>query len=528
MWNGMLEKLKESIQSVLPISILVLLLHGTIAPMPAGTLLLFITGTVLLILGMSLFTFGVDLAIMPMGELIGSKLVESRKLWVLIGGSFLLGLFVTVAEPDLQVLVRQVPEIPDGLLIGAVAVGVAFFLVVALLRVLFQVRISYLLIGAYGLSFLLAAIFAPGYLAVAFDSGGVTTGPITVPFILALGAGVSAVRSGKSTEEDSFGLCGICSIGPVLAVILLGIFYHSSGTGYGFQTPDTVENILQLLRLYGTGMSSFLKENSVALLPTVLFFGVLQAVKLHLPKSQLIKLGLGLLYTLIGLTIFMTGVNIGFMPAGTYLGRIMGALSYNWILIPLGALLGLFVVAAEPAVHVLNKQVEDVTGGAISRRMMMGGLSVGVALALALAMVRILTAWSVWWFLLPGYVAALLLTLVVPPVFSGIAFDSGGVASGTMAAAFILPFAIGVSNATGGNVMTDAFGIVALVAMMPLVTVQLMGLLYHIKLKKAQTSLLFSFEEPEASERLAEDRKWNLEGGEADAAGKSLDDRDHQ
>lgn len=484
MWISIYEKLKESAQSVLPISFIVVLLHITIAPLPLGTLMLFITGTILLILGMSLFTIGVDMAIMPMGELIGSKLVEPRKLWVLIAGSFLLGISVTVAEPDLQVLVKQVPAIPDLALIAAVAFGVAVFLVIALVRIIFQVKIVYILIVSYILAFVVASFAAPDYLAVSFDSGGVTTGPITVPFILALGAGVSAVRSEKSAEEDSFGLCGICSVGPILAVLFLGRFYDSSSAGYGFATPENVDNFWELIQLFGNGLIMFIREDVLALLPTVTIFFVLQFIKLKLPKSQLIKISLGVIYTLFGLTVFLTGVNIGFMPAGTFLGRIMGALPYNWVLIPLSIVLGFFVVAAEPAVHVLNKQVEEITGGAISRKMMMAGLSLGVAIALALAMIRIMTKISIWYFLLPGYALSLVLTLFVPKIFTAIAFDSGGVASGTMAAAFILPFAIGVSDSTGGNAMTDAFGIVAMVAMMPLVTVQIMGVLYNIKLKR--------------------------------------------
>ena len=487
MWISIYEKLKESAQSVLPISIIVLLLHITIAPLPLGTLMLFITGTILLIFGMSLFTMGVDMAIMPMGELIGSKLVEPRKLWILIAGSFLLGISVTVAEPDLQVLVKQVPAIPDFTLIAAVAFGVAVFLVIALLRILFQIKITYILIASYTLAFIMAFLSAPDYLAVSFDSGGVTTGPITVPFILALGAGVSAVRSEKSAEEESFGLCGICSIGPILAVLILGKFYNSSGGNYGFTTPENVDNLLELIKLYGNGLVMFFKEDALALLPTVAIFFVLQFVKLRLPKSQLIKIILGVIYTLFGLTIFLTGVNIGFMPAGTFLGRIMGALPYNWVLIPLSIVLGFFVVMAEPAVHVLTKQVEEITGGAISKKMMMAGLSLGVAIALALAMIRIMTKISIWYFLFPGYVLSLVLTFFVPKIFTAIAFDSGGVASGTMAAAFILPFAIGVSESTGGNAMRDAFGIVAMVAMMPLVTVQIMGVLYNIKLKRMQS-----------------------------------------
>lgn len=483
MIRNLLEKLKESAQAVLPISIIILLLHFTIAPMPVGTLVLFITGTILLIFGMGVFTLGSDMAIMPIGEIIGSKLVESRKMSLLIVGSFILGIVVTIAEPDLQVLAKQIPSVPDMVLVGSVAIGVGIFLVIALLRILFKIKLSHMLVAMYGLVLIIAIFTSPDYLPVAFDSGGVTTGPITVPFILALGMGVSAVNAGKSAEEDSFGLCGLCSIGPIMAVLVMGMFYDASDVSHGFQTTSTVNSLGELVDLYSGGILLFAKEVILALLPIMVIFAIYQLLKLKLPKRKLIKIAVGIVYTIVGLTIFLTGVNIGFMPAGTYLGESIASLSYNWILIPLSVIIGFFVVAAEPAVHVLNKQVEDITSGAISRKMMMSGLSIGVGIALALTMVRIMTGINIVFFLLPGYIIVLLLTFFVPNIFIGIAFDSGGVASGTMAAVFLLPFAIGVSNALGGNAMTDAFGIVAMVAMMPVVTVQLMGFIYNIKMR---------------------------------------------
>lgn len=483
MLRNLLLNIKESAQSVLPITFIVILLHVTIASMPISTLVMFLVGSVLLIVGMSIFAIGADMSIMPMGDLIGSKLVELRNLALFIVASFILGVFVTVAEPDLQVLAKQVPAVPDITLVLFVAFGVGFFLVLALLRVLFQLSLRTLLLIAYGAVFLIAAFTSQDYLAVAFDSGGVTTGPITVPFILALGSGVSAVRSSKSAEEDSFGLCGICSIGPVIAVLIMGMFYDSSEVSYGLEPVKNASNFGEFIRLLGSEMNGMLKEVMIALLPVVVIFLILQIVKIKLPKKQLIKIGIGVIYTIIGLTLFLSGINIGFMPAGAYIGEAIGRLSYNWILVPLSIMIGFFVVAAEPAVHVLNKQVEDITSGGISRKMMMAGLSIGVGIALALSMIRIMAGISIWYFILPGYIISLGLSFYVPKLFTAIAFDSGGVASGTMAAAFLLPFSTGVSEALGGNAMLDAFGIIALVAMMPLVTVQIIGFIYNMKMK---------------------------------------------
>ena len=484
MGKKLVEKLMESAKSILPIVLIVLALHFTVARMPMGTLALFLTGAVLLTIGMSVFTLGSDMATMPMGEAIGLALTKSKKIWKMLIGCFVLGFAVTIAEPDLQVLTKQVPAVPDMALVASVAAGVGIFLVLALLRILLKIRLSTMFVVFYTLVFAVAALAAPDFLAVGFDSGGVTTGPITVPFILALGAGVSSVRGGQTEEEDSFGLCALCSIGPVLTVLLLGIFFDSSGSGYAFETADTVDSVRELLVLYKNGFLLFLKEVVLALLPIAVIFGVLQAVRLKLPKARLIKIGIGLVYTVAGLAVFLTGVNIGFMPAGTFLGGAIASLPYRWILIPISMAIGFFITAAEPAIYLLNRQVEEITSGAISRKMMMAGLSVGISIGLALSMVRIMTGASIWFFLFPGYALALTLSFFVPEIFTAIAFDSGGVAAGTMAAAFLLPFAMGACRAIGGNVMTDAFGIIAMVAMMPLLTLQGMGLLYKLKLSR--------------------------------------------
>ncbi len=476
-------KVKESLSAVLPISAMVLLLHFTIAPLPDAALVLFLVGTVFLIVGMGFFTLGAAMAMMSMGERIGAHLTKSRKLWLIIVVGLMIGVIITVAEPDLQVLAKQVPAVPDAALIASVAIGVGIFLVVALLRIIFQVRLSYLLIGLYIAVFGIGVFTSPDFLAVAFDSGGVTTGPITVPFILALGIGVAAVRGGKSSHDDSFGLVALCSVGPILAVMLMGLFFDASSGSYYNVASVEGQELGNVFQLFVDAFPEYLKEVGLALAPILAFFIVFQIVWLKLPKSQLIKYGVGIVYTFLGLVLFLIGVNVGFMPVGNYLGNQIAGLSYRWILIPLGMVMGFFVVAAEPAVHVLNNQVEEISGGTISKRAMMLTLSIGVAISIGLAMIRVLTGISIWYFLLPGYLIALILTFFVPKIFTAVAFDSGGVASGPMTATFLLPFAMGACEAVGGNMMTDAFGIVAMVAMTPLITIQLLGLVYRVKSK---------------------------------------------
>ena len=479
--KNLLEKLKESLGAVLPIIGIVLVLCFSIAPIPNSVLMTFVVGAVLLIIGMMFFTLGAEMAMTPMGERIGTKLTNTRKISVVIVLCFILGFIITISEPDLQVLAEQVPSIPNYTLIIAVATGVGIFLVAAVLRMLFGIPLAHMLLILYPIIFILASIVPQDFLTVAFDSGGVTTGPMTVPFIMALGIGFSAVRSDKHAENDSFGLVALCSVGPILAVLLLGLFYHPGGSGYEQTMIVKTDNSVEMWQLFQEGLPYYMKEMLISLLPIILFFFIFQIVSLHLHKKTLVKIIIGIIYTYIGLVLFLTGVNVGFMPAGNYLGQVIAGLSYPWIIVPIGMLIGYFIVKAEPAVYVLTEQVEELTSGAISAKAMGMSLSIGVALSLGLAMVRVLNGISILWFLLPGYAVALGLTFFVPKIFTAIAFDSGGVASGPMTATFLLPFSMGACEALGGNVVTDAFGVVAMVAMTPLITIQILGLIYQIQ-----------------------------------------------
>lgn len=471
------EKLREALTAVLPIIVIVLVLCFSVAPISPSILLCFLIGAVLLILGMMFFTLGAEVAMTPMGEKVGTCMTKSKKLTLIVLLSFLLGFIITVSEPDLQVLAGQVPSIPSGILIGAVAGGVGFFLVIALLRMLFRIPLPPLLVFLYIVVFLLTPFVPEDFLSVAFDSGGVTTGPMTVPFIMALGLGVAAIRNDRHAADDSFGLVALCSIGPIVSVLILGMIYRPGESSYIPPVIPSVETSVELWSLFHWGFPTYIAEIAVSLFPIILFFGLFQVFVLRLSKRTLSKMCVGLAYTYIGLVLFMTGVNVGFMPAGNYLGQILGSSSKPWFLIPIAMVMGFFIVKAEPAVYVLNKQVEEITDGAISAKSMGTYLSAGVAISLGIAMLRVLTGISVMWFLIPGYTFALAISFFVPKIYTAIAFDSGGVASGPMTAAFLLPLAQGACSAVGGNIVTDAFGIVAMVAMTPLITIQLLGIL---------------------------------------------------
>ena len=479
------DKMREAVTSVLPITAIVLLLCFTIAPITNSMLVSFVFGAAMLIMGMAFFTLGADTAMTPIGNKVGACITRSKKVWLIVFISFLLGVIITVSEPDLQVLANQVPTIPNAAIILAVALGVGFFLVIAMLRILIGIRLSWLLLGFYGLVFLLATQVPKDFWAVAFDSGGVTTGPMTVPFIMALGVGVSSIRSDRHAGDDSFGLVALSSIGPIIAVLVLGLVYSTEGSYTPVEIPVT-QTSKDSIMLFLEALPHYIYEVAVALAPIVVFFYGFNLFVIRLGKRPLLRITVGLIFTYIGLVLFLTGVNVGFMPVGNYIGKMIGEAEYYWVLIPIAMVIGYFIVAAEPAVHVLNKQVETITAGSIPERAMGLSLSMGVAVSLALAMVRVVTGISVMYFLVPGYAIALGLTFVTPKIFTAIAFDSGGVASGPMTATFLLPFAMGACEAIGGldRIVTDAFGVVAMVAMTPLITIQVLGVIHKVKSRK--------------------------------------------
>lgn len=477
------EKIRESLTSVLPVTGIVLLLSITFVPMEIGTISLFLVGAVFLILGMGFFQLGAEMSMIPLGQGIGGQLVKKGSLAVTIVVCFAVGAIITISEPDLQVLAEQVTSVPNNVLVWTVALGVGVFMVVAVLRIIYKISLPRLLVGLYLFLFVMT-IFAPSdFIAVAFDAGGVTTGPMTVPFIMAIGIGLSATRSDKDGTSDSFGLIALCSIGPILMVLLLGIFYHPSEAMYQAAEIESVVTTKDVALLFMWSLPQYAKEVLSSILPLLAAFAVFQLLSHRYHGRQIVRVLIGFLYTIIGLILFLTGVNTGFAPVGNLLGNSLADSAFKWLLIPIGSIIGYYIVKAEPAVQVLNDQVEEITGGTISHEMMNRSLSIGVACAVGLSMVRVLTGISIYWIIVPGYLLALCLSRFVPPVFVGVAYDSGGVASGPMTSTFLLPFAMGACLATGGNVVTDAFGIVALVALTPLIAIQIMGLIYSRKAK---------------------------------------------
>lgn len=476
----------ESLAAVLPITGIMLMISIFLVPIELGTMVMFLVGATLLIFGMGFFQLGAEVAMTPIGEGIGVQISKSKKVWLALLVGFTMGVIITISEPDLQVLAEQVPSVPNMVLILTVALGVGLFLALAIVRIKYQISLSKLLIVLYVL-LIGASFFVPkDFLAVAFDSGGVTTGPMTVPFIMALGVGLASIRSDKNSASDSFGLVALSSVRPILAVLILGCFYRPTEAAYSLGEVPAVVTTRDVVQVFVHEIPKFAGEVFVSLAPIVIVFVLFQLLTHRYQKRQIMRIAVGMIYTYVGLVLFLCGVDVGFAPVGAFLGKALASLPYNWILVPIGMLIGYYIVKAEPAIQVLNHQVENVTDGAISVKVMNRSMSIGVAISIGLAMLRVLLGIPIQWIIVPGYLIALALSLVVPKIFVGIAFDSGGVASGPMTSTFLLPLSIGTCQALGGNLMTDAFGVVALVALTPLIAIQVMGLVYKLKSEKLQ------------------------------------------
>lgn len=480
MFNILLDKLKEAFTSVLPVALIVLLVSFTpLVDFSAKQLVVFIVSSFFLVFGIGLFNLGADLAMTPMGEHVGAGLTKSRRLILLASICFVMGVLITIAEPDLSVLAEQVRNaVSPGRLIGTVGVGVGMFMLISIFKVVFKRDLSAIIVFFYMVLFMLGMLMISmgkeNFVALAFDSGGVTTGPITVPFIMALGVGVAGVIGGRNANENSFGFIALCSIGPILALMGLLMCSHGDLEYELTESAYSIDASLGANFLPTVGVVA--KDVLVALGMIVVFFFILQVTVLKLSKTKLSRIAFGILYTFVGLVIFLTAVTVGFMPIGFDLGRQLAAMPRA--LVVAGFVIGLVVVLAEPAVHVLNKQVEEITGGLVTKRSMLIALSVGVGISIGLSMVRLIYGFPIIYYLIPGYFLSLGLSFFVPKLYTAIAFDSGGVASGPLTSSFILPLAIGACSAIheGGNaILSYAFGIVAMVAMTPLITIQVLG-----------------------------------------------------
>ncbi len=494
-----LEKFKEVLYSVLPITILVLILNFTLTPIETGMLMRFLFGAVLIVVGLTIFLLGVDISIAPIGNVMGTTITKTNKLWVVAIAGVILGFFISIAEPDLHILAGQVDLVTGGLIsktsiVGAVSLGIAVMLAVGLIRIVYNYPLYKLLFILYSLILFIAIFVSPEFLAISFDASGATTGALTVPFILALALGVSKLKKdSKSSEKDSFGLVAIASTGAIIAVMLMGLLFRIEKITGTLEDRETVisaplKSVAELLSPFIQKLPLLAFESMVALLPILIIFLIFQKLSFKLSARSVRKILFGMMFTFLGLVLFLLGVNAGFMDVGSAVGKSIASLDNKAYLVAVGFILGFVTILAEPAVYVLTHQIEAVTSGYVKRKIVMMSLSVGVGLAVALSMIRIIVpGLQLWQYLLPGYILSCGMMFYVPELFVGMAFDSGGVASGPMTATFILAYAQGAAEAVeGANVLVDGFGMIAMVAMTPIIALQVLGLFYKLKSKKGE------------------------------------------
>lgn len=484
------EKFKEVLYAVLPITLIVILLHFTLTPLDAVVLFRFLIGALLIVIGLSFFLFGVDLGITPIGSNIGAALAKSNKLWIVLIAALALGFFISIAEPDLHILAGQIALVTNGdisklLIVIIVSIGIAVLLAVGIIRIVYNVPLYKLLALLYFIIFGLAFFTSPEFLAISFDSSGATTGALTVPFMLALAFGISSLKKDSmASEKDSFGLVAIVSTGAIIAVMMMSILTKQGKIQGSLGEHETYPG--SLLAPFFYKLPVIAGEITLALLPIVLILIIFNKISFKLSKYVFRKIIIGIFFTFIGLVTFLVGVNAGFMDAGSIVGFKLASFENKSFIIAIALLLGLVVILAEPAVYVLTKQVEEVTSGYVSRKAILIFLCIGVGAAVALSIVRIIVPEvQLWHYLLPGYVISIALMYVIPKLFVGMAFDAGGVASGPMTATFILAFAQGAAEyIEGADVLVDGFGIIAMVAMTPIIALQIMGLIFKLKSKR--------------------------------------------
>lgn len=478
-----LTKLKNVSLSVLPFAVLVVIISTTLLDIPFWDIIKFLLCAVLVIIGIVLFNVGTEKSMIKMGGYVGAELSKRNKVWVILLSVLLIGTIVTIAEPDLLVFAEQ-SGMDKWIYVMTVALGLGIFFVLATLRIILKVKMSTIFAVCYGAVILLIFFVPEQFVPLACDSSGVTTGPLSVPFIIAIGLGLSAVRSGDSSRDDSFGIVGICSIGPIIAIMIMGAIFGGSPEPNvtSIQTADSLGGVVSQI---GAGALVSMKDIALSLTPIVLFFAFYQLAFLKLPFKEVMRLCIGLVYTFIGICIFFVGVRVGFLPLGNELGIGLGLGSVSWILIPFSLVLGALIVFVEPAIYILIKQVEDLTNGIVKKRSMMIALSIGVSISVMLSVVRVVCEIDLLYILVPMILICIIIPFFIPTIFTSIAFDSGGIASGMMASCFIVPFMQGVCMSYNNDLVLFGFGTIALIATTPILVIEIMGLYSQVATKNA-------------------------------------------
>ncbi len=477
MLKDLKKNLEEALGTILPVVFIVQIIT-LIIPVDRDVLISFLLSSIMLIFGLALFTYGADLSMIVIGNKIGKDLVKSKKIWLILIVGFIIGTVVTVAEPDLLVLAEQLTSIPSWLLILVISVGVGGCVALAAARSLFGWNLNTMLIIGFLIIFGLMFFVPIDFIPVAFDSGGVTTGTISIPFILTLGMGLVASRIDKKAKEESFGLVALASTGPIIMVLILGLFINYEGSMVFDEAIYTEFSYYNYIVQLGLAF----KDVILAILPIMVVFFVYYFVTKKVKKKELRSILSGVVITIVGLTMFLVAANVGFLNMGYYIGEYIVSTNYKYTLVPIIMLVSFFIAIAEPAVMILVEQVNEFTEGSISSGVLKVALAIGVSIAAGLSMIRVFTGTSFMVYAFVGYGIALILTFFIPKVFTAIAFDAGGATGGSLTTAFLLPIAIGACSFLGGNVYTDAFGLASMVSLVPIITVEIVGVMYQVKL----------------------------------------------
>ena len=488
--NVIISKFKEVLFSILPISVLVLILNFTVSPIDTTLIIRFFIGSLFVIFGLTIFLLGVDIGITPLGGLTGTSLAKTNKLWIVLIAGLILGFFISIAEPGLMVLANQVDLVTLGQISGIsilviVSIGLAIMLALGFLKIFYNIPLYKILIVLYLIIFGLSIFASREFLAISFDASGSTTGILAVPFILSLSVGISKLKKdSKASEKDSFGLVAIASTGAIMSVLILNIFSKTNSFSAVIDSETYSSN--SIIKPFIEIIPNYLKESFISILPLLVILLIMQKISFKLKKRELRKLLTGFAFAFIGLFIFLIGVNAGFMDVATSIGDSLVLKDNKSYIIIIGFILGVVTILAEPAVYVLTHQIEEVTSGYVKRKVVLVPLSIGVGFAVALSVIRILVPGiQLWHYLLPGYIISIIMMFFIPKLFVGIAFDAGGVATGPMTTTFVLAFIQGAANAfEGADLMVDGFGMIAMVAMTPIITLESLGLLFVIKSRK--------------------------------------------
>lgn len=488
--NLLYSKLKETASAILPVVVIVTILNFTLVPLGTVTFVRFVVASIFVIIGLSLFLVGVELGVTPLGDYTGQTIVKSNKLWIILGSGLILGFFIAFAEPGLLVFGNQVSFVTQGqlkamLIVVLVSIGIAVMASLGFLRIIYNLKFSIIMVSIYGVILIISNFVSAEYLGIAFDAAGVVTGVVAVPFLLALSLGLSKLKKDSvSSENDSFGLVAISSSGAILMLLILGVI--NKNINFSDVVNPTPGSSNKIFAPFGAIFAETLKSSFLALLPMVVVLIVLQIFVLKLPKRSFARIAKGFVYALLGLIIFLVGVDGSFMDVGSQLGTALVNLDAKIIVIVVAFFIGFLTIMAEPAVSILTHQVEDVTSGFVKRKVVLYTIGVGVGVSTALATVKILVpSLELWHLLLPGYIIAFTLMFFAPKLFVGIAFDAGLVTTGPLTATFTLSFVQGIANAYPlANVVRDGFGMVALVGISPILSLQVLGIIYTIKTKK--------------------------------------------